>query len=631
MMLSNLPDLVITAAGAPGSAIVGNGQVIPLSWTVTNQGGDITGSAEWGDAVYLSPTQAYDAATAIPVDGRIHDVTLGLDTASSYTVTEDATVPNVPAGFPLSSAYLLFVANSGGGLTESNSANDVKAVPIALSAPRVDLAISKPGVSQTTAEAGNGQMLTFTWQVSNQGSDAAAAARTDSVYLANAATLAAATHKWSLGEFTPTAHQPTAAGATVSETIQAALPNVPAGQYDVIFALNTSHDQAETDAAQDANDATALPITVAGPNVDLAVKSASLATPATITEGTRVAVTYTVENLGSEAAGGSWSDAIYLSDLPNLGQGSNSQELTAVSPPSPSLPLGPQASYTKQVTVTIPATAPGSYYLVVATNIQDAQAETDDGKDANDTTAIPITLKAPALTAKIVSAPGSAIAGGTIPITYTVTNQGSVATVADWSDSVFLSPTQAFDPNTATWLQSFPTNDQTAHTDVAPLAAGASYTRTVNVTLSNAAAGSQYLVIVADDAGQPVTNADTSSAPAAIAVSAPDLKLVTANAPASAVLGSTIPISYQVQDVGSVAAPGDWTDSIFVSATPRLDDTATFVASFDHTSQAGGLAPGASYTNSQSITLPPTVIGTAYLIFVTNTDQSGTHAQGETS
>ena len=38
VMLSNLPDLVVSAASAPPTAVVGNGQSIDVNWTVTNQG-----------------------------------------------------------------------------------------------------------------------------------------------------------------------------------------------------------------------------------------------------------------------------------------------------------------------------------------------------------------------------------------------------------------------------------------------------------------------------------------------------------------------------------------------------------------------------------------------------------------
>ena len=83
---------------------------------------------------------------------------LGLNDRSSYTVTEVVMVPNVPSSL-VGSAYVLFVTNSGGTLQESKTANDLYAVPITLTAPKVDLAISNPTASQTTAVAGNGDSI----------------------------------------------------------------------------------------------------------------------------------------------------------------------------------------------------------------------------------------------------------------------------------------------------------------------------------------------------------------------------------------------------------------------------------------------------------------------------------------
>ena len=61
-LLSAQPDLVFKAATAPSNAVVGNGQNIDISWTVKNQGANITGSTDWDDTVYLSPTQIFNAA-----------------------------------------------------------------------------------------------------------------------------------------------------------------------------------------------------------------------------------------------------------------------------------------------------------------------------------------------------------------------------------------------------------------------------------------------------------------------------------------------------------------------------------------------------------------------------------------
>ena len=71
-------------------------------------------------------------------------------------------------------------------------------------------------------------------------------------------------------------------------------------------------------------------------------------------------------------------------------------------------PLGPQASYTRNVSVVIPADiATGSYFLLFVANANGGQYESDNGNDTNDLVADPITLTAPDLQVTSVSGPAS--------------------------------------------------------------------------------------------------------------------------------------------------------------------------------------------------------------------------------
>ena len=533
----------------------------------------------------------------------------------------------MPSNFSLGSDYILFVTNSKGSLTESNTTNDIDALPITLSAPDVDLAIASPSSSLTTAEAGNGQDVDLSWTVYNFGTTDAAAVRTDAVYLANATTLGTATESWQIASVETSEQPPVGGGSNATETATGSIPNVPAGSYDLVYVANdqgtsTFGAQSETSTA---NDSTFLPITITRPSVDLKLHMASLSTSSTITEGSQVQVNYAVENVGAGAAQGTWNDSIYLSDTPSPNSGSNSQLLGSFPSLASSVPLGSEASYTNQAAVTIPRASTGSQYLIVVTNDGDFQAETDDPTDSNDSFAIPITLNAPDLTAAIISSPSSAIEGDLVPVTYTVTNQGPVATVSDWSDSVYLSPTPMFDAATATFMNAFATSSL-GESDLAPLAAGASYTRTVDVPILAVAIGTQYLVVIADDESvsqngiyqfQPDADLSNNATSAAIVLSAPDLTITTATASGSAIEGEPISVSWTVQNIGDTPARANWSDAIFVSSSQELDDTATLVASFDEGTQSP-MAANASYTAAESFVLLPAPTGSEYLIFVTN-------------
>jgi hypothetical protein len=102
-------------------------------------------------------------------------------------------------------------------------------------------------------------------------------------------------------------------------------------------------------------------------------------------------------------------------------------------------------------------------------------------------------------------------------------------------------------------------------------------------------------------------------------------------------LGESTSVSWTAENIGSVAATEDWYDAVYVGSSPTFNTTEdTYVTSFSESKQSP-LAAGASYTDSESITLPADApIGDEYLIFVTNYygvlgDEYIGEAQGEAS
>ena len=90
-----------------------------------------------------------------------------------------------------------------------------------------------------------------------------------------------------------------------------------------------------------------------------------------------------------------------------------------------------------------------------------------------------------------------------------------------------------------------------------PLAAGAEYTQTQTVTIPDVGGGTFYLLFVADSYGYQGETDETNNvkAAASISLSAPDLTVTAATAPATAVLGQAVDVSWTVKNVGSTAAP----------------------------------------------------------------------------
>jgi len=258
----------------------------------------------------------------------------------------------------------------------------------------------------------------------------------------------------------------------------------------------------------------------------------------------------------------------------------------------------------------------------------------------------------PDLVVSAAAAPGSAIANSSINVSWTVQNIGSAAAPGTWFDSVFIGSSPTFDQTSDTVINSF---DESAQS---PLSAGASYTDNESITLpASAASGSEYLIFVANygpvyyavgiatsnyQPGHGETNYAANSYAVPITIQTPDLKLTTATAPSPAIANSSINVSWTVQNVGSVAALGKWSDAVYIGSSPNFDqnrDTPidqnwdTPINNFDESAQSP-LAAGASYTDRESITLPATAAaGTDYLFFVTNdyaVEGDFFDAQGET-
>ena len=84
---------------------------------------------------------------------------------------------------------------------------------------------------------------------------------------------------------------------------------------------------------------------------------------------------------------------------------------------------------------------------------------------------------------------------------------------------------------------------------------------------------------------------------------------------ATGITGQNITVSYTVQNLSPGAATGNWTDSVYLSATTMLDASALLLGRFSHT---GGLAGLSSYNGMLTVPLPGVVNSNYYLIVVTD-------------
>ena len=249
-----------------------------------------------------------------------------------------------------------------------------------------------------------------------------------------------------------------------------------------------------------------------------------------------------------------------------------------------------------------------------------------------------IIYREPDLTVTNITVPPNVTSGTTIPITYTVTNKGTRATRTDsWTDRVFLSQ----DPSLDTYDTVL---GDSGYGQV--LAAGASYTETVNVRIPDGIQGPFDVIVYADsDAStdfsvteqhriRPVRREDrhpneldpydlvsvavrslgrghvpqyenegdklASVAMPVTLAPPPDLQVTAISSDANAghvYQGQTLDVTYTVTNCGAATPPTmpNWNDLIYFSADANLDLKADrYLGMVKH---QNGLGAGASYTD----------------------------------
>ena len=139
-----------------------------------------------------------------------------------------------------------------------------------------------------------------------------------------------------------------------------------------------------------------------------------------------------------------------------------------------------------------------------------------------------ISLGAPDLVVSDTSAPLSAVLGETIHISWTVTNQGSSDALADWQDAVYVSENANFYGN---YIR-IASCSTASHT---PIAAGGSYTITMDVNIPDIATGNRFLIFYTDWSTDQSETSDSNNWTAEpILLDAPDLTVSFADGPDSA-------------------------------------------------------------------------------------------------
>jgi len=566
------PDLIIQNATSPTSASVGS--TIQVSYGVKNQG--VGSAVATTTKFYLSTDATFST----------NDVLLGSDAVSSIAAgaysseTSSILIANsIAAG----NYYLLFTADADAKAAESNETNNVVAKAITIN--QADLIIDNT-TSPTSASVGSTIQLSY--GVKNQGVGSAVATTTK-FYLSTDTTYS--TNDVLLGS---DAVNSIAAGASSSETASILIANsIAAGNYYLLFRADADNNLAESN---ETNNVVAKAITIN--QADLIIQNATAPTSTSV--GSTIQVSYEVKNQGLGSAVATTTkfylstDATYSTNDVLLGS-------DAVS----SIAAGAYSSETSSIVVknTI---AGGNYYLLFRA---DADGNLAESNETNNVVAKAITINGPQpdLIIQNISAPSIIVDPSTlITVNYQLANQGT-ASASTSTTKIYLSQDTGLSSDDILLG-----SDQNYF--FSGLSAGTYSSDSYYLSLSsNINFGNYYLLFQADANGDVSESNESNNITAkAITIAAPDLLIQNPSAPTSANIGTTISVSYQLNNQGNGNA-GVNTTGFYLSQDTSLSSDDISVG-WDH--GIFGVAASTVISQSVSLSLPSNLtLGNYYLLY----------------
>jgi len=445
------PDLDITAFSAP--AIAGAGQAIVVTDTTKNVGAAAADPSQ--TRFYLSANSTLEGSDALIGTRSVPALAAGASSSGPITVT-------IPQGTAAGTWYVIANADGEGVVAEASETNNAYSRTIKIG-PDLDItALSAP------AAAAAGQAIVVTDTTKNQGGGAAGPSVTQVFLSANGSLdssdiLAGSRSVPAL-----------AAGASSSGSITVTIPEGTAtGMWYIIARADGEGVVSET---SESNNTSSRSIMV-GPDLDITAFSAPTAAAA----GQTIVVTDTTKNQGAAAAGPSLT-LIYFSADGAIG----ASDIPIGSRSVPALGAGESSSGSTNITIP-EGTAPKTWYIIAKADGEGVLAET---LETNNTSVRTIYI-GPDLAVTALSAPATAAAGQTISVSDTTKNKGGAGAEPTITE-FYISANSVLDAS----------DIRIGSRSIPALAAGASSSGTVAVTVPlGTAAGTWYIIAKADAGG----------------------------------------------------------------------------------------------------------------------------------
>ena len=577
-----VPDLEVEAT-APQQ--VSLGEEFTFDWTVNNLN-ETPALANWTDAVYVSDDAILDEGD-----------TLLLSTSSLGESYNNSSPIIISQENGIGSKYLLVVTDVDNQQQETTESNNIAVLQVELLAP--DLEITSVTAPLSVAV---GDSVSVSWTVTNREIGTGNEQWSDHVYLSQDEVLDSSDLQL-INQAVQQAPLEVDGEYTQTGTVSLGLDLIP-GDYHLLFITDRNNQQIET---IENNNLLAVDLTVEPPpHADLIVEAITV--PSSSLSGEEIEVIWRVRNQGTDATNRvSWLDSIYLSSDEVLDTFDTQLGLI-----SHSGAIAADRTYINTARVELPDGISGDYYILVRADQEDGVYEYlfEENNLGVSGETIAVTRKPdPDLQITSLTVPETVQAGETYTISWELTNSGEGIVEDDWQDQVYLTDNGVIDNSSILLATEF---------QVTSLAVDENLNTTTTITIPFLANGDYEIVVVTDRLAEVFEgdNEDNNQDNLTIIVANPDLVPTILISPETATSGSSVSLSWLVENQGIGPAQGGWTESVYLSNDEVLDEKDILLEEF---TRAGSLAPNNNYSILQDVTIPISARGSQYLLIATDT------------
>ncbi len=468
---------------------------------------------------------------------------------------------------------------------------------------------------QAPSQAISGQTISVSWNVKNIGTTGTSSnVWVDRLYLMSTTTFdpGVAVLNQTFDNFSSL--NP---GQSYTQTESITLPLGLSGNYYFFVSTNDNHQVAESTTVNNLGRSTPILMHLS-PEPDLAVTSLNV--PTTVFAGDSINVSFVVKNIGSAATSSEsgWSDLIVISQDTSTVAADvlSGQVLASIDQGGV---LSPDSSYHVSKSVVIPHDVYGKWYIFAFTdannNIFENYLEANNVRRSDSVNVISVP---PDIMVSSITVPSSAGSGSSIPIQWSVRNQGPGITVETfWQDRVYLSPDSIYNDQDAITLGIYDHNGA--------LRVDSTYRAAASVVIPNGLSGPYFIYVMTDydsvvfETGTRGNNLRRSNSAILVTLSPwPDLQVTNVHVLSAAKAGQAVTLKWTVRNAGAGSTPGViWNDEVYISSDSEWNGSANLLVEVPHNSV---LPPAASYTDTTTVVIPPTVHGIAYFYIFTDGD-----------